>query len=240
MESSELAELLRDYAQKYEVSSFIASDPIQFPHRYKNLRDIEVSAFVTSWLSYGNRKAIISKCEEVDSFFCNKPFDYIVSKKYECFQSDKRSFYRFFIYSDFYDLCSRLNEVYSHFEDLESAVCSVCNDPLFSLKSIFSGIKGIPKTECGSACKRLAMFLRWMVRQGSEVDFGVWKKISPSSLVIPLDVHVFRQATLLGLTKRKTADMVAAQEITNILSTVFEGDPVKGDFALFGYGINNK
>lgn len=237
----EIEILLKKYAEEYEVPAFISSDPIQFPHRYSNKRDIEISGFITSWFSYGNRKAIIAKCDEVDCLMGRKPTEYILNSEYDKFKSDDRSLYRFYKYSDFYCLCKRLNHIYTQYEDLEAAVCVAAQDnPVRALQLLFNGLNGIPKAECNSACKRIAMFARWMVRKGSSIDFGLWTNVSPASLVIPLDVHVFRQATLLGLTTRKSADMVTAREITDKLSNIFKGDPTKGDFALFGYGVNNK
>lgn len=112
--------------------------------------------------------------------------------------------------------------------------------PVQALSAYFNGINGIPDHDKGSACKRLCMFLRWMVRTGSPVDMGIWRKVSPDSLIMPLDTHVHRMALELGLTSRKQADMRTAVEITNAMREVFPNDPARGDFALFGYGVEHK
>lgn len=110
--------------------------------------------------------------------------------------------------------------------------------PISYLIACFHGIKGFPKSNF-SACKRLNMLLRWMSRKNSPVDLGLWD-IKPSKLIIPLDTHVHRIALDLGLTKRKQADMKTALEITDAMREIWPEDPAKGDFALFGYGVNNK
>ena len=112
------------------------------------------------------------------------------------------------------------------------------NDPLQELIYMFDNIKGFPKDK-KSACKRLNMLLRWMSRKNSPVDLGLWD-IKPSKLIIPVDTHVHRMALELGLTKRRQADMKTALEITDAMREIWMDDPVKGDFALFGFGINHK
>ena len=109
-----------------------------------------------------------------------------------------------------------------------------------SIQSLFCNINGIPVLKGNSACKRLVMFLRWMVRRDSAVDFGIWKSIDPVDLLIPLDTHVYQQAVRLNITERKSADMRAAIEITEFFKDIYPDDPSKGDFALFGYGVFNK
>lgn len=117
---------------------------------------------------------------------------------------------------------------------------AIDNSPLDALQYYFHDVNGVPNNDTQSACKRLNMFLRWVVRKESPVDFGIWETFSSASLIIPVDTHVLQEALKLGLTKRKKADIITAKEITSKLNEVFPGDPCKGDFALFGYGINSK
>lgn len=228
---------LIEWAEEYNTKDFIPADPVSFPHRFTQKKDIEISAFITAWIAYGNRKQILKKAEEVHKDMEGKPYEFIMKGKYSIYKDREGSFYRFFKYSDLYSFCQRLEKVYTEFDDMEHAVISTSSDPINALQQLFDGINGIPYTE-QSACKRLAMFLRWMVRRDGIVDFGIWQKISPSCLIIPLDTHVFRIAKQLGMTKRSSADRKAAEEITVALRQIWSDDPCKGDFALFGYGVN--
>lgn len=233
---------IKAWAEKYETTEFILTDPIQIPHRYTNKNDIEITAFITAWLSYGNRKAFLSVLNNIDSKeFIGEPYQYILSLNWQRFKDSDTCLYRFYKWKDFYAICVHLHQIYSTSVDMENylykhnADTELCK----SLSQAFDGVKGIPHNN-SSACKRLNMFLRWMVRQNSPVDFGIWKSFNAECLIIPLDTHVFRVATELGLTKRKVADMKTAKEITNALKVVFPHDPCKGDFALYGFGVNAK
>lgn len=156
------------------------------------------------------------------------------------YKSSKENFYRTFTYADFHDLCARLFDVYSKFENMEKALqAQPGGRPLEQLQRLFGDVKGVPDMETKSGCKRLCMFLRWMCRNGSPVDFGLWTICDPRNLIIPLDTHVHKQALRLGLVKRRTPDLRTAIEITDRFAEIFPDDPTKGDFALFGYGVNN-
>lgn len=233
----QLINQLRAWADEYNTPAFIAADPVSFPHRFEDKRDIEVSAFLTAWIAYGNRKQILKKAEELHAEMDDRPLAYIMDGDYAHHRGDGRSFYRFFKHGDLYDICHRLHGIYAAHADLEQAVTAIGGDPVRALQSLFDGIAGIPRTTT-SACKRLAMFVRWMVRRDGIVDFGLWRSQDPARLLIPLDTHVFDMARRLGLTRRSTADMKAAEEITAALATIWPDDPCKGDFALFGYGVN--
>lgn len=238
--NSVLKQHLIRWANEYEAASFIANDPVQFPRKYIGKR-AEISGFITSWLSFGNRQAIIKAAERLDKDFCEDPYCWVMTKQYNFYYDDHRPFYRFFLYDDLYKLGVRLHELYSEFQNMEDMLLAQPDKvPIEVLSEYFKGIQGFPDYHKGSACKRLCMFLRWMVRSNSPVDMGVWRSVDPSSLVIPLDTHVHRMALELGLTRRKQADMKAAIEITNALRRVFPNDPTRGDFALFGYGITHK
>ena len=233
--------LLRELADKYETSEFIKNDPIQIPHRYTDKRDIEISALVTSWISWGNRKSIIKTADFIDrEIFKGKPYDFIMNmRNFEKYKGDSRKIYRTFAYSDFYDLCDVLHGIYSMSETLFYYMDDTYGFDfiMIGFTNEFGHIKGFPNN-LDSACKRLNMFLRWMCRKNSPVDFGIWG-YDPKKLIIPLDVHVMRAARGLGLTKKKRATLSAAFEITDSLREVFPEDPCRGDFALFGYGLNS-
>lgn len=235
--------LLRVLAGKYETPEFIKDDPIQIPHRYTDKRDIEISAFVTSWISWGNRTSIIKTADFIDGqIFNHRPYDFIMNiRNFEDFQNDERKIYRTFAYADFYDLCYMLHGIYSMDDNMENYTkyTSEFPHPMFALSDYFFGVKGIPFYENKSSCKRLNMFLRWMCRKNSPVDFGIWD-YDPEDLIIPVDVHVLRTARKLGITKKNNPTFHVACEITTSMEEVFPNDPCRGDFALFGAGIDKE
>ena len=241
METS-LQKRLAALAVRYNTPSFIASDPVQFPRRYKEKRDIEISAFVTAWISWGNRKQIIKTAEKIDKeIFGGQPFKYLMSCEWRRYQGDGRCFYRTVRNGDFFLLMERLHAIYGRHADLEAAVAEERGrggtDPAQALSVLFRGIGGIADASLGSPCKRLWFFLRWMVRRDGIVDLGVWRTIDPRELLIPLDTHVHHEALQMGITARRTADIRTAREITDYFRAIFPDDPALGDFALFGYGV---
>ena len=234
-------DLLIRLADRYETEEFIKDDPVQFPHevakRGGSRRDIEISAILSSWFAYGNRKQFCSALQALHELMGYKPFEYLCSHSWRIFKDCDSTMYRFYTYNDFYTLMERLEILYSRdafsFEDKPSKY-----HPISYLIACFHGIKGFPKSNF-SACKRLNMLLRWMSRKNSPVDLGLWN-IDPSKLIIPVDTHVHRMALDLGLTKRRQADMKTALEITDAMREIWPEDPAKGDFALFGYGVNHR
>lgn len=238
---------LKEWARTYNVKSFIPDDPVQFPHRYTEKRDIEISGFITSWISYGRRELILRKAGWLHDRMGGSPYEWIVSGRYKELVSDvpagkRDTFYRFYTHSDLRDLCDRLNAIYGEYDSLEDALAAnPYPNPVMKLQDLFSGINGIPVMNGSSACKRLAMFLRWMIRTDGIVDFGIWKTaFHPCQLIIPLDTHVHQISLELGLTVQRTATLKTALEITEALACIFPDDPCLGDFALFGYDINKK
>lgn len=238
---------LKRWAEQYETAEFIQSDPVQIPHRYDSRVNIEISAFVTAWIAWGSRKQIIQKADFIDrEIFKGAPYHYIVgtdtqgaAPEWKQYKGSKENFYRTFTYADFHDLCARLFDVYSKFENMEKALqAQPGGRPLEQLQRLFGDVKGVTDMKTKSGCKRLCMFLRWMCRHGSPVDFGLWTICDPRNLIIPLDTHVHKQALRLGLIKRRTPDLQTAIEITDRFAEVFPDDPAKGDFSLFGYGVN--
>lgn len=246
-----LNENLKRWAEQYETADFINADPVQIPHRYDSRVNIEISAFVTAWIAWGNRKQIIKKADFIDrEIFKGEPYHYIVgtdtqgaAPEWKQYKGSTESFYRTFTFGNFHDLCARLYDVYTSAESMEAAIKKTHETngetALSTLQSLFGSVNGIPDFETQSACKRLCLFLRWMCRKGSPVDFGLWTVCEPRNLIIPLDTHVHKQAIRLGLTTRRTSDLRTAIEITDRFAEIFPDDPTKGDFALFGYGVNN-
>lgn len=183
---------LTKWALQYEAPAFVNADPVQFPRRYTKKQDIEISAFVTAWLSWGNRKQIIKKAEYIDrEIFKGQPYEYIMQDMYMNFRCEHTCLYRTYTWNDFYLLCLALNDIYSWYNSLEDCYNHYSQDEFLEL---FKRVKGIPNPGSGSAMKRFNMFLRWMVRKGSPVDLGVWDCIPASALIVPVDTHVLRMA----------------------------------------------
>lgn len=228
---------LKTAADKYECPSFIEGDPIRLPHRYGNARDIEVSAFISAWMAYGSRKVFLEVLERLHRIMdgAGGPYRFVVSGSWRSLKNEG-GLYRFYKWADFIALCRRLADVYSRFESLEELF--VPGEPLDNgvvrLCSEFEGVNGIPVAGSTSANKRLYMFLRWMVRKGSPVDFGIWNRVSPAQLLVPVDTHVYTVARSLGLTSRRSADIKTSIEITGKMAEIWPEDPARGDFALYG------
>lgn len=239
--------LLREWAKTYNTESFIKDDPVRFPHRFTEKRDIEISAFLTAWISYGRRAHILQKAEELHRLMGESPYEFIRTGETSFAPLRNRpvcgrdTFYRFYTYHDLHLLCCRLKDIYDTYDCMEDAMAAAgpCEDPILRLQQLFADLNGIPVLHGTSACKRLAMFLRWMVRTDGIVDLGIWRTaVHPRQLIIPLDTHVHQISLRLGLTGQKTATLRTAREITDALAKVFPDDPCLGDFALFGYDIN--
>lgn len=245
---STLKKQLQEWAKEYNQPKYFQEDPCQFPHRFKKEQDIEISGFLASWISYGKREQIVAKCEIMHQLIGNNPFEFIkcgpdsfteIKERAEQ-KGSRNTFYRFYTYHDLYQLLCRLHEIYKKYDSLEDAVIDTNEvNIVHKLSLLFEGIKGIPTIKGNSAHKRIALFLRWMVRQDRIVDFGIWERVaSPKDLIIPLDTHVLKTSIKWGLTKRKDASWKTAREITKAMTEVFPEDPCLGDFALFGEGIN--
>ena len=238
---------------EYNDMRYFATDPVAVVKRCKEQKDIEVMGIVCSWLAYGNRNQIYKKCCMAYDLMSAKPYDYVMSGQWREYKDSDKNFYRLFFYRDFHDLMQSLYNVYQQHATLEEALFAtlvgtrraVSYDPqgaktriLESLISFFNA-NGIPK-DSKSACKRLCLFLRWMIRRDGIVDLGVWRKFSPADLLIPLDVHVNRVAHQHGLLTRTSADMRAVLELTANCYKLYPHDPAIMDFALFGAGYTSK
>lgn len=238
-------EFLRGLAAKYETASFVEDDPIQFAHAARNGEaNLETTAFVASALSYGSRKQFIPKIAELVRLADGNLHEWVRTGAYEneFAMGDRRSFYRLFSHGAMRVFFDCLRTVLadcgtiSGYLRREKATTGMA--ALEALCRAFSASAPIVPKDTTSACKRLCLFLRWMTRDSSPVDFGIWSSwMDKRTLVMPLDVHVVRQALRLGIVKSPSASMRNALAITSYMRTVFPDDPLKGDFALYGFGI---
>ena len=249
MINNSTAVLLKNLADRYETAEFIADDPVGAAHNTKDKRNTEITAFVSQWLAYGKREMFLKVMARISQDMGINPHQYIGNRDFERFKGDNTCLYRFYTNHDYYCICERLHNVYFNegkgvmsMEDvlkkhLKTKGQTDCISVIRQIEELFKGVKGIPK-DTASACKRLCMFLRWMVRKNSPVDYGLWDIVQAKDLIIPLDTHVFKQSRKLGLTLRNDTSMKTALEITNNLKHIFPSDPVRADFALFGLGID--
>lgn len=231
----EIKKRLIEWADYYESESFITGDPIQFPHRFDQLQDIEIAGFLTAWISFGNRKMICKKADELLALMKNAPLEYVLSKKWKSdFPSDdEKSFYRTCPRKQIFRLFEHLYMVYDNNSSLEVILQDYTGSPRERLCQWLGVSTQSPQ-------KKLNMFLRWMIRKNSPVDFGLWQQMQAKDLIIPLDTHVNRMALELELTDKNTYSLKQALKITESLKEIFPEDPCKGDFALFGYGVEHK
>ena len=240
---SELDELVL----KYENEDFIKDDPVQFIHRFKEKKDIEIAGFIASLLAYGSRKQFIKKLDDLFiNIAQNEPLDFILNFEPKLIGNFN---YRFGKPYDFISIFKILKELYSNSEGLEelfkygyeqNKMFETVVDYFYSRtdESVGQGFYHmIPNPRNGGAMKRMCMYLRWMIRKSS-VDIGIWDFMKPSELYIPLDVHVGRISRQMGLLKRKANDFKAVKELTENLKKLCPEDPIKYDFAMFGYGVN--
>ena len=238
---------LRRLAAEYERPSFIEGDPSWFMHQAAGAANQEATAFVASSLSFGSRSQFMPKIQwlvdradgDMDSWIRGGAFERDVPP------DSSRCFYRFFTFGTVNAFLRTYRELMlAHGTlggyvrglaggDAAKAVAAICG--YFNAK----GPSSVVPKDAKSACKRVCMFLRWMVRSGSPVDLGLWSGfIDRRTLVVPLDTHVVQEAVKLGLLKSPCASMCAARRLTDALGEAFPDDPARGDFALFGSGVD--
>lgn len=257
-----LKKLLDQKVAIYNHPSFIDKDPVSIPHRFTKLQDIEISGFFAAILAWGNRTAIINSCTRLLQAMDYAPYDFVRHFTEADLKPLLHFVHRTFNATDLFYLLHFLQFHYSKGPSLESAFAQFINQESTDIAQALTGFhnyvfslphapertrKHIATPARKSACKRLNMYLRWMVRNdggrkpaGTTVDFGLWKNISPAQLVCPLDVHVARVARRLNLLERKQDDWHAAVQLTQKLKALSPEDPVQYDFALFGLGVIEK
>lgn len=249
MNKENLKEFLDTKVQQYNNTKFIESDPIQIPHQFNKKEDIEISAFLTATLAWGNRKSIINNANKLMDLLDQSPFDFVLNHQKSDLKKLQPFVHRTFNGIDCTQFIKSLQHIYNHHSGLENifaknAQTNSLQSSISKFKTIFFEIEHSKRTLKhlsdplkNSAAKRINMFLRWMVRHDNNgVDFGIWKSILPSQLSCPLDLHSGNIARKLKLLKRKQNDAKAVLELDNTLKTFDNVDPVKYDFALFGLG----
>ena len=244
-----MKEFLDTKLEQFNTPAFLETDPVSIPHLFTTKEDIEISAFLTATIAWGGRKSIISSAGKLMGMMDMAPFDFIKNAGPRDYQPFRKFVHRTFNGSDCVAFLRSLQHIYLYEGGLEKGFDlrqgTGMKDRIAGFRRQFLGFPHPPRTEKhiadplkGASCKRINMFLRWMVRKdGKGVDFGLWKSISPGELVCPLDLHSGRVARKLGLLHRKSNDWKAAEELTNALRELDREDPVKYDLALFGLGV---
>jgi len=250
----ELKEFLDEKAEKYNHSDFINTDPIQIPHQFNDIPDIEISAFLSSTIAWGQRVTIIKNMQKLIALMDHTPYDFIINsteKDLDRFTYFKHRTFngedcKFFIRSikNIYQNHISLGNVFQNIYKQEGSIYKT----LAKFREVFFEISYPERTQKhvsnvlkNSSAKRLNMFLRWMVRRDNTgVDFGIWDNIPMTDLFLPLDVHTGNVARKLGLLHRKQNDWKSVEEVTQILKQLDPVDPIRYDFALFGLGVFEK
>jgi uncharacterized protein (TIGR02757 family) len=241
---------------EYNQPLFIKDDPVCIPHLFSQPQDIEIAAFFASIFAWGNRTTIINKSKELLQLMDNAPHQFCVQHQPQDLKKFMAFKHRTFNTTDLLYFVAFFKHHYHQHASLEKAFLmghdkkdSTIENSLIAFHHYFFSLEDVPhrtrkhiaSPEKNSSCKRLNMFLRWMVRRDKKgVDFGIWKNISPAQLVCPIDVHVARVAKRFNLLQRNQTDWNAALELTTYLRSLDSSDPVKYDFALFGLGVVEK
>ncbi len=253
---NEIKKRIQDLYKRYHRPEYMGLDPLVCVHRYKEERDIEVAGFTAAILSYGRVETIIASVDRILKTTGERPFEFVVKtgirEKRRAFKGFK---HRFNTGDDIALVLESLRRILSEYGSIEGYFLSFRDASCFrerldlfvqGIREQVKGFKGggskgfrylLPLPGSGSACKRLNMFLRWMIRPEDGIDFGIWRNSSPADLIVPLDVHVARIAADLRITLRKTPDWKTAQEVTDFLKGISPQDPVKFDFSLCRYGM---
>lgn len=255
MHTPALQQFLDEQVERFNAAGFVDDDPIAIPHQFSHLQDREIMAFWVAMLAWGQRKSIINSGLKLVEQMDGVPHDFILHHT----EQDRARFadfkHRTFQYTDTLYFLEFLQHYYRQHASLEDAFArfltpesETTEAALVGFHELFFSLPDAPQRTRKhiatparkSSCKRLNMFLRWMVRQDTRgVDFGDWSRIRPAQLMIPLDVHVERVARQLGLIKRPQCDWATVVELTANLRQFDPNDPVKYDFALFGLGVND-
>ena len=252
----ELKDFLDEKVRLYNQPSFIELDPVSIPHRFSRKQDIEIAGFIAATLAWGQRRTIINKCLELLAMMDNAPYDFMMNHQEDDLKPFLRFKHRTFNDIDTLYFIHFFSRFYREHDSLETAFClewdgspEVMEKLLINFHELFfqdpeapqRTRKHVATPKRKAACKRINMFLRWMVRKDNNgVDFGIWEQIKPYQLICPCDLHVDRVGRKLGLIARKQTDWLTALELTDHLRQFDPIDPVKYDFALFGLGVTEK
>lgn len=255
-ETQRLKDFLDKKTNEYNRPAFIKDDPVCIPHSFAKKQDIEIAGFFAAILAWGNRTTIINKSRELMQMMDNAPHQFCLSPSASGLQRLTAFKHRTFNATDILYFVEFLHHHYTNSASLETAFTKGMlkgdentGNALRGFYNYFFSLEDAPKRthkhiatpDRKSTCKRLNMFLRWMVRRDKNgVDFGIWKSIQPSQLICPIDVHVARVAKRFNLVSRTQTDWLAALELTGRLKQLCPEDPVKYDFALFGLGVVEK
>jgi len=252
MTDNDLHAFLDDKAAQYNQPAFIQDDPISVPHLFSKKQDIEIAGFFAAIFAWGNRTTIINKSRELMQLMGNAPYDFCLQHSPKELKQLSQFKHRTFNTTDLLYFIEFFHQHYQRHKSLETAFTmhgDTIEQMLTGFHHYFFSLPDVPERtkkhiatpERRSSCKRLNMYLRWMVRQDKKgVDFGIWKQIAPSKLICPIDLHVARVARRFNILTRKQTDWQAAMELTEYLRTLDSKDPVKYDFALFGLGVMEK
>src|SRR3954451_13918128 len=260
IDENKLKDFLDDKVEKYNQPSFIKDDPVSIPHLFSKKQDIEIAGFFAAIFAWGNRTIIIKKSKELMQLMEMQPHEFCLNHEPGDLKRLLQFRHRTFNATDLLYFIEFLKYHYSNYDSLEDAFLvnnlnasafkeDLVAETLINFHHYFFSLEHVPvrtkkhiaTPQKKSNCKRLNMFLRWMVRKDDKgVDLGIWNKIKPSQLICPIDVHVARVAKRFGLLKRKQVDWEAALQLTEYLRTLDPLDPVKYDFALFGLGVIEK
>lgn len=250
LKKQDLKDFLEEKVILYNNPKFIESDPIQIPHQFSKKEDIEIAAFLTSTIAWGNRKSIIKNANRMMEMLDHSPFEFVTQHQKSDLERFEGFVHRTFNSEDLKQFVISLHHIYQNHQGLEAVFAKHAENTslqhsIHNFKNVFFEQPHLERTKKhvsdplkNSAAKRINMFLRWMVRKDNNgVDFGIWETLYPSQLSCPLDVHSGNVARKLGLLKRKQNDGKALNELDRALRKLDSKDPVKYDFALFGLGI---
>jgi uncharacterized protein (TIGR02757 family) len=249
MNLNEIKSFLDEKVIRYNQPSFIETDPIQIPKKFDTKEDVEISAFLTATIAWGNRRAIIKNALRLMSMMDNSPYDFVIHSGKQEMMKLGQFVHRTFNGDDCIYFIDSLKNLYKNHGGLQQVFTegyrqqNTVKSSLEYFHTLFFELEGertrkhVSNVAKGASGKRLNMFLRWMIRNDAAgIDFGLWNEIPASALMLPLDVHTGNVARKLGLLKRKSNDWKAVEEVTETLRIFDAADPVKYDFALFGLG----
>ena len=255
-DNGKIHELLEQKYHEFNATAFIENDPISIPHSFSKKQDIEIMAFWTAMLSWGNRKSIITSAKKLVELMDGAPHQFVLGHQEKDLKKFLQFKHRTFNTTDTLYFIKFFKTYYQKHDSLEDAFCDTMAKKALTVETGLAGFhdlffslqdapqrtkKHIATPVRKSTCKRINRYLRWMVRKDKVgVDFGLWEKIKPAQLLCPLDVHVDRVGRKLGLIKRKQTDWQTVLELTENLRSFDPLDPVKYDFALFGIGVLDK